>query len=109
MYKDGHEQHSETDEARAGSTPHVVRWILGISLAAAIILLSAIWIIGAATQGDIEEEANVSQVIRDTQAADNDRSDIDGVVSQEADEFAPETPADVIQGTEDGPNRTIEN
>jgi hypothetical protein len=105
----GGEHHTETDEARGGSTPHVVRWVLGISLAAAVILLSAIWMIGAATQGDIEEEANVTQIVRDQQAAENDRSDIDGVVSQEADEFAPETPADVIEGTEDGPNRTIEN
>ena len=109
MRNEGGEFHSETDEARAGSTPHVVRWILGISLAAAIILLSAIWIFGAMTQGDIEEEANVSQMMRDAQEAENERSDIDGVVSQEADEFAPDAPADVIESTEDGPNRTIEN
>jgi len=109
MRNEGGELHSETDEARAGSTPHVVRWILGISLAAAIILLSAIWIFGAATQGDIEEEANVSQVIRDTEAARNDRSDIDGIVSEDADEFAPETPADVIESTDEGANRTIAN
>jgi len=109
MRDEGGEFHSETDEARAGSTPHVVRWILGISLAAAIILLSAIWMFGAATQGDIEEEANVSQIIRDTEAADNDRSDIDGIVNEEADEFAPETPADAVENTDDGGSPNIAN
>lgn len=43
------EVHIETDEARGGSTPHIVRWVLGISLLAAILLLSVIWMTGAAT------------------------------------------------------------
>lgn len=51
--------HAETDAARAGSTPHVVRWILGISLFAAIVALSAIWITGAGTQGEPESTAEV--------------------------------------------------
>lgn len=44
----------QTDQARAGSTPHIVRYVLGISLALAILALSAIWITGAlnAPQGD---------------------------------------------------------
>jgi len=109
MRNDSGEVHSKTDEARAGSTPHVVRWVLGIGLVSVIIAFTVIVLIGSASQGDIEEEANVSQMVRDTQAAENDRSDIDGVVSQDADEFAPEQPADVIESTEDGPNRTIEN
>lgn len=41
------EIHIETDNARAGATPHIVRWVLGISLAAAILILSAIWMTGA--------------------------------------------------------------
>jgi hypothetical protein len=103
------EVHTDGDEARAGSTPHVVRWILVISTLAAIVLLSAVWMFGAATQGDIEEEANVSNMVRDTEAADADRSDIDGVVSQDADRFAPATREDMIQNTEANPERTVEN
>lgn len=33
----------ETDKARAGSTNHVVRFILGISLALAIVALGLVW------------------------------------------------------------------
>jgi len=46
------EIHVETDDARGGSTPNIVRWILLISLFGAIALLSIIWITGAATQDD---------------------------------------------------------
>jgi hypothetical protein len=38
------EQHIATDDARAGSTPHIVRYVLAISLALAIIaMLLVIW------------------------------------------------------------------
>lgn len=38
------EQHVATEQARAGSTPHVVRYVLAISLALAIIaMLLVIW------------------------------------------------------------------
>lgn len=38
------EKHVATDQARAGSTPHVVRYVLAISLALAIIaMLLVIW------------------------------------------------------------------
>ncbi len=46
--------HRNAEEARGGSTPHIVRWVLGISLTAAIIALSAIWMIGALSQGERE-------------------------------------------------------
>lgn len=39
------ETHLPTEQARAGSTPHVVRYVLGISLALAI--LAMIIILGA--------------------------------------------------------------
>src|SRR5687768_6558226 len=59
MERQGEEVHFETDEARGASTPNIVRWILGISLVAAIALLSAIWIFGAASrvEGDDSAEA----------------------------------------------------
>ena len=47
MERHGEEIHITTEEARAGSTPHIVRYVLGISLFLAIAGLSAVWIIGA--------------------------------------------------------------
>jgi hypothetical protein len=50
MRKIGDEVHIETDEVRAGETPHIVRYVLVISLFLAIAALSAIWITGALKQ-----------------------------------------------------------
>ncbi len=47
MRKRGDEVHLNTEEVRSGSSPNIVRWVLGISLFMAIIALSAIWITGA--------------------------------------------------------------
>ena len=47
MERIGEEVHIETDEARSGSTPHIVRYVLGVSLVLAIVALSTIWITGA--------------------------------------------------------------
>jgi hypothetical protein len=60
MERRGDETHIETDEARGGESTGVMRWVLGISLLLAIGLLSAIWIFGAATQGDVESEVTAS-------------------------------------------------
>lgn len=63
MHNEGNEVHVTETEASGGSKEGVVRWVLLISLVAAIVLLSAIWMFGAATQGDVEEEATVSGAI----------------------------------------------
>jgi len=47
MERQGDEVHIDTNEARGGTTPHIVRWVLGISLVLAIIAMSAVWIIPA--------------------------------------------------------------
>ena len=47
MERQGDEVHITTEEARAGETPHIVRYVLAISLLLAIIALSFIWITGA--------------------------------------------------------------
>jgi hypothetical protein len=60
MRREGEEIHETTDEARAGSTPNIVRWVLAISLLAAIVLLSAIWIFGAATTDNEDRAGHVS-------------------------------------------------
>lgn len=64
------EVHISTDEARGGSTPHVVRWMLAISLLAAIILLSALWMTSAALQGNAEQETT-TQAAASERAAEN--------------------------------------
>jgi hypothetical protein len=48
MERHGNEVHVSTDEARGASTPHIVRYVLLISLVLAIAALSAIWMVGAA-------------------------------------------------------------
>jgi hypothetical protein len=74
MRMDGDEPHFETDAARGASTPNIVRWILLVSLFAAIALLSIIWITGAATQS--EEEGTVSHEVRNR----TDIEDTDSIV-----------------------------
>ncbi|MEO8175856.1 MAG: hypothetical protein ABI626_04260 [Sphingomicrobium sp.] len=49
MERHGDEVHLTESEASGGVQPHIVRWVLGISLLLAVALLSAIWIIGALT------------------------------------------------------------
>ncbi|QQN74592.1 hypothetical protein [Croceicoccus sp. YJ47] len=52
MERHGEEVDVSTTEARAGSTPHIVRWVLIISLVLIVGGMSAIWIFGAATTDD---------------------------------------------------------
>jgi hypothetical protein len=47
MEREGDEVHIQTEEARGGSTPHITRYILAISLFLAVAALSLIWITGA--------------------------------------------------------------
>lgn len=47
MERQGDEVHIQTDEARGGSTPNVVRYVLAIGLFLAIAAMSVIWITGA--------------------------------------------------------------
>ena len=48
METQGNEVHIDSDDARAGSTNHVTRYVLVIGLILAIAALSAIWMVGAA-------------------------------------------------------------
>ena len=47
MERHGDEVHINTEDARGGSTPNIVRYVLLISLLLAIVALSAIWMTGA--------------------------------------------------------------
>ena len=50
MERQGDEVHVSQEEASGGDQPHIVRYILGISLLLVIVLLSAIWIFGSVTR-----------------------------------------------------------
>ncbi len=82
MERQGEEIHLETDEARGGESTGVMRWVLGISIVLAIVLLSAIWMFGAATQGDAESEATVSGTIAAQDEAGSEGTD--SIVSDDA-------------------------
>lgn len=60
MERQGDEVHIETDEARGASTPHIVRYVLAISLLLAIGALTLIWVTGAATSDQPTENGPVS-------------------------------------------------
>jgi hypothetical protein len=85
MERQGDEVHIETDEARGGSTPNIVRWILIVGITAAIVMLSATWIIGALS---MDEQGSVAtETDRVAEQAGPDQGDTDGVVPDEAAEL----------------------
>ncbi len=78
------ETHIRDLEATGASKEGVVRYVLIFGTLITILLLSAVWIIGAATQGPVEEEATVSGKIS---AQENDGSDTDSIVMPEGGEI----------------------
>ncbi len=60
MERQGDEVHIETDEARGASTPHIVRYVLAISLLLAIAAMTFIWVTGAVTSDEGEQNGPVS-------------------------------------------------
>lgn len=83
MDQDRREIHIDSNAARGGSTPHIVRWVLAISLLLAIVVMSLVWIIPALNQGDVEEEITASGIADSTASG----SSTDGIVSDNADEM----------------------
>jgi hypothetical protein len=77
----------ETD-AKAGSKEGVVRWVLLVSLALAIIALTIIWVTGALTQGPVESQMNVERKVD----ARTDQADENDDLAEEADLVSPGTP-----------------
>ncbi|GGD30375.1 hypothetical protein [Croceicoccus pelagius] len=58
MERHGDEVDVSTTEARAGSTPHIVRYVLIISLVLAAAAMTIVWITGAATADDPVESGS---------------------------------------------------
>ena len=50
MERQGDEVHVTETEASGGSSPHIVRYVLGISLLLTVVLMSLVWIIGSTTR-----------------------------------------------------------
>ena len=90
MEPERNEVHVGTEASRAGSTPHVVRWILFIGLFLAIGLLTIIWVTGALTQDNIEEERQVTEILESRDRLEGEDPAI--IISDEAGEMdrAPE-------------------
>lgn len=60
MQRHGDEVDLTTDEARSGSTPHIVRYVLLISLFLAAAAMTIAWVTGALTSdqaGEVKEVA----------------------------------------------------
>ena len=94
MQREGDETHFETDEARGASSPNIVRWVLGISLFAAIALLSVIWIAGAATQ----EKGDRYVTVPDPDTDRSSRTDTDSIVGEDADRLEAAEPGETSEG-----------
>ncbi len=109
MERRGDEVHVDSTEASGGSKDGVVRWVLIFGTLLAIVLLSAIWMTGAAFQGEVESEGDVSGQIA---AEEDDGGSNDSIVS-DADQFdagnsiSADTPAGTIEN-EAGPAEAAE-
>lgn len=83
MKRNGEKVHVDEVEASGGSKEGVVRWVLIAGTLLAIILLSITWMTGAAFQGDVEEEANVSEKIDSAEGGNS----TDSIVGEDATEI----------------------
>jgi hypothetical protein len=88
MQTQGDEVHVDVDEARAGATPNVTRWVLTFGLIGAIVLLTAIWVIGAWSSD--QHTQTVGAEIQASQKQANGQND--SIVSDHADQMNAATP-----------------
>ena len=67
MDRQGEEVHVDSTEASGGSTPHIVRYVLVISLFLAIAAMTLIWVTGALSSdqgsrtGEVTNQATPAQ------------------------------------------------
>ncbi len=57
--------HRSTDEARAGTTPHITRYVLAIGLALVVIVLGLVFLWGVGTGPDKEVDTPQAPAIED--------------------------------------------
>jgi hypothetical protein len=92
MQVEGDEVHETAEEARAGATPNVTRWVLTFGLLGAIVLLTIIWVTGALVTGP-EKTQNAGEMIRQQQE-NAGPSGTDSVVSGGANQMNATTPGE---------------
>ena len=85
MPTNGEQIHTDAEDARAGSTPNVTRWVLIFGLLGAIVLLTIIWVTGALITGPSKSQ-NANERIRQEQVQASG-SDTDSIVSDHADQM----------------------
>ncbi len=69
MDRQGDEIHLTQEEASGGSKPNIMRYVLGISLVLAIVLLSIVWMTGAFQAPQGSHSAAISNQAPSTQPA----------------------------------------
>lgn len=89
MRVEGDQIYEDVDEARAGSTPNIARWVLTFSLLGAIVLLTIIWVTGAFSSDQNTNTAG-ARIEASQKAADG--STTDSIVSDHADQMNAATP-----------------
>lgn len=57
--------HRSTDEVRAGTTPHITRYVLAIGLTLVVIVLGLVFLWGVGTGADMEVDATQAPVRED--------------------------------------------
>ncbi|WP_296722169.1 hypothetical protein [Erythrobacter sp.] len=77
----------DQDDAKAGTNEGVVRWVLLISTALAIIALTIIWVTGALSEGEVESEATVTERIEERADDEGIDRSMDGINPEVGDEF----------------------
>ncbi|MAL27246.1 MAG: hypothetical protein CL820_15420 [Croceicoccus sp.] len=97
MQRHGDEVDLTTDEARGGSTPHIVRYVLLISLFLAAAAMTIAWVTGALTSDQVRDNGAVTNqavppasgdAIGEEQAGDDELAD-DFVYGEEERRQAP--------------------
>ncbi len=81
MYNRNGEVHIDDEEATGAVKTGAMRWVLGISLTLAIVALSAVWITGALTQGEVESEGTLQGRI--DAAAPDEAAGTTGVIGED--------------------------
>ncbi|MXP29773.1 hypothetical protein GRI58_13240 [Porphyrobacter algicida] len=75
MHTEGETTHVNETEASGGSKEGVVRWVLGIGLLLAIVLLSIIWISGSASKNGAVGDESVSDKMQ-VEQSENEAADV---------------------------------
>ena len=100
-------KHVTDVEASAGSKEGVVRWVLLGGLVLAVILLSLVWIIPAATNDETTIDATASERVQENQAEQG--SDTDSIVGAAEPESDDTSPTDANEVQEQDGLSTVQN